>query len=42
LAPPDQKIYISDISKIKEQLKWQSKTTTQQDIKELITWAKQN
>lgn len=40
--PSDQKVYISDITKIKEQLNWQPKISTSEGIKRLIKWVKEN
>jgi len=38
----DQKVYISDISKIKKELGWQPELSVEQGIKKLITWVKAN
>jgi CDP-paratose 2-epimerase len=40
--PSDQKVYISDISKISKELKWQPKISTNFGIKLLIDWVKEN
>jgi len=40
--PSDQKVYISDISKIKEKLNWQPKVSIDEGIKRLIDWIKKN
>ncbi|MFH1545295.1 MAG: NAD-dependent epimerase/dehydratase family protein [archaeon] len=40
--PSDQKVYISDISKLKEQLQWEPKTSPEEGVKELIEWVKEN
>jgi len=40
--PSDQKVYISDISKIKKELGWQPKVSVKQGVKRLITWVKRN
>jgi len=40
--PSDQKVYISDIGRIREKLNWQPKTSTLEGIKRLIEWAKEN
>lgn len=40
--PSDQKVYISDISKIKEKLDWTPKTSIDEGIKRLIEWVKEN
>jgi len=38
--PSDQKVYISDISKVSQELKWQPKISTNFGIKLLIDWVK--
>lgn len=40
--PSDQKIYISDISKIKEALGWKPKTSPNQGVKKLVEWVEAN
>jgi CDP-paratose 2-epimerase len=40
--PSDQKVYISDISKIKKELGWQPEVSVKQGVKRLITWVKKN
>ena len=40
--PSDQKVYISDISKIKKELDWQPKINPQEGVKKLIAWIKEN
>lgn len=40
--PSDQKVYISDISKIKRDLSWQPKTSFQNGVSKLIDWVKEN
>ena len=40
--PSDQKVYISDIARIKEKLNWQPKISTSQGIRMLIKWAEEN
>ena len=40
--PSDQKVYISDISKIKEALGWKPKVTPKQGVKKLVDWVKDN
>ncbi len=39
--PSDQKVYISDISRIKKELRWEPTVNPQQGIKKLIEWAKE-
>jgi CDP-paratose 2-epimerase len=39
--PSDQKIYISDISKIRDTIGWSPKTGVREGLKRLIEWAKQ-
>ncbi len=40
--PSDQKVYISDIAKIKKELGWQPKVTVTEGIKRLIEWVSNN
>ena len=40
--PSDQKVYISDITKIKTKLNWQPKIKAREGIKRLIDWIKSN
>ncbi len=40
--PSDQKVYISDIDKIKEKLNWQPKASVFEGVKRLIEWVKEN
>lgn len=40
--PSDQKVYISDINKVKEKLSWQPKVTVSEGIRKLIKWIKEN
>lgn len=40
--PSDQKVYISDISKIKERLNWQPKVEVKEGISRLFRWVRSN
>ena len=40
--PSDQKVYISDIMKIKHLLKWTPKTNPEKGVSELVKWVKNN
>lgn len=40
--PSDQKVYISDTSKLEKELNWKTKTPVKQGIKKLICWVKEN
>lgn len=40
--PSDQKVYISDIAKVKDGLNWQPKVSVSNGVKRLIKWAKEN
>jgi CDP-paratose 2-epimerase len=40
--PSDQKVYISDISKVKKDLNWQPKISVEEGVNKLISWAKEN
>jgi len=40
--PSDQKVYISDISKVKEVLKWQPETTVDRGLDKVFAWVKEN
>ncbi|MCM8800302.1 MAG: GDP-mannose 4,6-dehydratase [Candidatus Omnitrophica bacterium] len=40
--PSDQKVYISDLSKIKKELNWQPKINPKEGINRLIKWVKKN
>lgn len=40
--PSDQKVYISDISKIKEKLDWEPKVKPEEGVKKLIEWVREN
>jgi CDP-paratose 2-epimerase len=40
--PSDQKVYISDITKVRNILKWQPKTSVDEGIEKLTNWVKQN
>jgi CDP-paratose 2-epimerase len=38
----DQKVYVSDITKLKTKLKWEPKVSYRQGIENLVNWVKQN
>ena len=40
--PSDQKVYISDISKVKKVLSWRPKITASAGIDKLVSWVKGN
>ncbi len=40
--PSDQKVYISDLSRVKKELKWQPRTDYREGIFRLISWVKKN
>ena len=40
--PSDQKVYISNIAKVTEKLKWQPKVSIAEGVRGLIKWAEQN
>lgn len=40
--PSDQKVYISDISKIREKLNWQPKISIEEGIRNIIRWVNEN
>lgn len=40
--PSDQKVYISDIKKIKKDLGWETKTSFEEGVNRLISWAQEN
>lgn len=40
--PSDQKVYISDITKIENELGWEPKTTFEEGVNKLISWVKEN
>lgn len=40
--PSDQKVYISDISKIREKLNWKPKTNPEDGIRNCVHWLKEN
>ncbi len=40
--PSDQKVYISDISKVKKELNWGPKIDVKEGMKKLISWVKEN
>ena len=40
--PSDQKVYISDISRVKEKLNWKPKISLVQGVKKLVKWVKDN
>ncbi|MCK4260836.1 MAG: NAD-dependent epimerase/dehydratase family protein [Halanaerobiales bacterium] len=40
--PSDQKVYVSDISKIKKELDWEPKINFEIGVKKLIDWVKEN
>jgi len=40
--PSDQKVYITDITKVKRALKWRPKVRAQEGMKKLISWVKEN
>ncbi len=40
--PSDQKVYISDISKAKKELRWKPKINSKQGVKKLIDWVSEN
>ncbi len=40
--PSDQKVYISDIAKVRESLEWQPKVSISEGVRSLIRWAKEN
>ncbi len=40
--PSDQKVYISDITKLKKKLNWKPKISPKDGVKKLMAWAKEN
>lgn len=40
--PSDQKVYISNINKIKKCLNWEPKTSPEEGVKKLVDWVKKN
>ena len=40
--PSDQKVYISDISRVKKELNWKPKINPREGMKKLISWVKEN
>lgn len=40
--PSDQKVYISNVEKAREKLKWQSKVNPQEGVKKLVKWVTEN
>lgn len=40
--PSDQKVYISDTSKLEKTLHWKAKTSVKEGIKKLLAWVKEN
>jgi CDP-paratose 2-epimerase len=40
--PSDQKVYISDISKVQHELGWAPKITPEQGVEKLIDWVEAN
>jgi CDP-paratose 2-epimerase len=40
--PSDQKVYITDISRVKKQLGWRPRISVQEGIRKLINWAQDN
>jgi len=38
----DQKVYVSDISKVKKELHWQPQVSVREGIKRLVNWVKEN
>ena len=40
--PSDQKVYITDTSKLEKALKWKNKTTVNEGIKKLVDWVEDN
>jgi CDP-paratose 2-epimerase len=40
--PSDQKVYISDIAKVKAGLEWQPKVNVEEGISRLVKWVKAN
>ena len=40
--PSDQKVYVSDTTKVKEKLGWEPKISVSQGIQTLMDWAKEN
>ena len=40
--PSDQKVYISDISKVKERLRWNPKVGPKEGVKKLLSWINAN
>ena len=40
--PSDQKVFVSDISKLKRELKWSPKVTPDQGVDHLVSWVKAN
>ena len=40
--PSDQKVYISDISKLKEKLGWEPKINPEEGVKKLVKWIEEN
>ncbi len=40
--PSDQKVYISDISKVKKELEWKPKIDAKEGVRKLINWVEEN
>ncbi|RKX42376.1 MAG: CDP-paratose 2-epimerase, partial [Thermotogae bacterium] len=40
--PSDQKVYISDISKVKEKLRWNPRVGPREGVNKLVGWIKVN
>ena len=40
--PSDQKVYISDISKVNKKLKWQPKTGVGEGLEKVLKWVRNN
>ena len=40
--PSDQKVYITDITKVSKALDWKQKVNAQNGIKKLVEWVRQN
>jgi CDP-paratose 2-epimerase len=40
--PSDQKVYISDISKIKKDLGWEPKVAPSEGVKQIVEWVEGN
>ena len=40
--PSDQKVYISDIAKIRKELSWKPKVTVKEGVSRIVEWAQKN